>query len=113
MSDISSCMLEGYNVLPSNPVNFRISNIHSDFVVLHWNKPEQLGDTVIDYVVTLKKLKLVDGDYEDEFTQILAQTIMEHAHSPFIVENLDNDSSYEVFVKPVNVHGIVWCTATG
>jgi len=106
MSDISSCMLEGYNVLPSNPVNFRISNIHSDFVVLHWNKPEQLGDTVIDYVVTLKKLKLVDGDYEDEFTQILAQTIVEHAHSPFIVENLDNDSSYEVFVKPVNVHGV-------
>ena len=42
MSDISSCMREGYNVLLSNPVNFRISNIHSHFVVLHWNNPEEL-----------------------------------------------------------------------
>ena len=106
MSDISSCMLDGYKVLPSNPVNFRISNIHSNFVVLHWDKPEQLGETVTDYIVKFQKLTVFQYDYEEEFSQLEALATIEHARAPFILESLDSDSSYEVFVEPLNVHGV-------
>jgi hypothetical protein len=108
MSDISGCMLESYKVLPSNPVNFRISNIHSDFVVLHWDTPEQLGGTVIDYVIKFQKLTLLLNDYEEEMSKVQENTlaIIFHAHAPFLLENLESDSSYEVFVEPINVHGV-------
>ena len=108
MSDISSCMLENYKLLPSNPVNFRISNIHSDFAVLHWDRPEELGETVIDYVVRVQQLTLAESDYEEEISQFQKheQTIKDHANNPFVLENLDGDSSYEVIVEAVNVNGV-------
>ena len=52
MDQMSSCLLEGYGVLPSYPVNFRFSNVDTTFAILHWEKPEILGETVRNYKVT-------------------------------------------------------------
>jgi len=92
MNELSSCMLEGYGVLPSRPVNFMFSNLQTTFGILHWDKPETLGDTVRDYVVKYQKITPDAGK----------QKSVEHAKSPFILENLDSASTYEVFVEPVN-----------
>eukprot|EP00092_Neocalanus_flemingeri_P093803 GFUD01119242.1.p1 GENE.GFUD01119242.1~~GFUD01119242.1.p1 ORF type:complete len:1460 (+),score=180.34 GFUD01119242.1:219-4598(+) len=92
MNELSSCMLEGYGVLPSRPVNFRFSNLQTTFGILHWDKPDTLGDTVVDYVVKYQRITPDTGKTMS----------VEHAKSPFILENLDSASTYEVFVEPVN-----------
>jgi hypothetical protein len=51
MPQLSSCLLEGYGVLPSAPVNFRFSNVDTSFGILHWDPPSKLADSVIDYKV--------------------------------------------------------------
>ena len=51
MPQLSSCMLEGYGVLPSAPINFRFSNVDTSFGILHWDPPAKLSDTVLDYKV--------------------------------------------------------------
>ena len=36
----ASCLLEGYEVLASSPVNFRFSNLETSYGILHWDTPE-------------------------------------------------------------------------
>ena len=73
-----SCLLEGYEVLPSSPVNFRFSNLETSYGILHWDPPEVRGDTVLHYVVTYEQLT-------PKHTE--AKTV-DNAKSPFILENL-------------------------
>ena len=49
MHDMSSCLLEGYNVLPSSPTHLRFSNLHHNFVILHWDPPARHSETVTSY----------------------------------------------------------------
>ena len=49
MHDMSSCLLEGYNVLPSTPTHRRFSNLHHIFDVLHWDPPARHSETVTSY----------------------------------------------------------------
>ena len=78
MPQLSSCLLEGYDVLPSSPVNFRFSNLQTNFGILHWDPPETLGETVEDYLVTYEQLTPVHGKSQS----------VGHANSPYILENL-------------------------
>ena len=73
-----SCLLEGYEVLPSSPVNFRFSNLETSYGILHWDPPEVRGETVQHYVVTYEQLT-------PKHTE--ARTV-DNAKSPFILENL-------------------------
>ena len=43
---MSNCLLEGYNVLPSAPTLLRYSNLHPNFVILHWDPPMSHSETV-------------------------------------------------------------------
>ena len=56
MQDIANCVLKGYGVLPSEPRNFRFSNVGHNVGLLHWDAPLQLADTVTSYKVILKEL---------------------------------------------------------
>jgi len=51
MNEISNCMLRGYGVLPSEPVNFRFSNVGQNVGLLHWDPPLVLQETVKSYKV--------------------------------------------------------------
>lgn len=95
MPQLSSCMLEGYGVLPSAPLNFRFSNVDTTFGILHWDRPAKLSDSVIDYKVNYQIIS-------PEFGQRKSYL---HAHSPFIMENLTSATTYEVYVEAVNAHG--------
>ena len=47
--------MEGYDVIPSAPVLLRFSNLHTNFVILHWDPPARHGETVTHYeLVTLQ-----------------------------------------------------------
>ena len=96
MSDMASCLLEHYNVLPSAPVNFRYSNPNPSFVILHWSAPAQLGDTVLMYELTVQMVSPRLGP-------VLTYSSVE---SPHILEHLEARSTYEVYVKPVNEYGV-------
>ena len=96
MNELSSCLLEGYGVLPSSPQHFRLSNIQSEFAIMHWDQPSTLGDTVLGYVVHTKKTGPEPG--EDK--------AITHVYSPFILDQLESGATYEVFVEAVNEHGI-------
>ena len=51
MEEISNCLMEGYDVLPSAPENFYFSNIGSTIGLLHWDPPALHGESVIQYRV--------------------------------------------------------------
>lgn len=56
MSDYSSCLLQGYGVLPSAPTKLRASLISSNYAILEWKHPKVLADTVRTYHLNLRKL---------------------------------------------------------
>jgi len=43
---LANCMLNAYGVLPSEPRNFRFSNIGVDMGLLHWDAPLTHGDSI-------------------------------------------------------------------
>ena len=96
MPELSSCLLDGYGVLPSAPLDIRFSNLHTDFGILHWDAPKDLGESVISYSVSFTKIAPVLGERE----------VVNGAHSPFILETLESAQTYEVFVEAVNKHGV-------
>lgn len=56
MSDYSSCLLQGYGVLPSAPTKLKASLISSNYAILEWKHPKVLADTVRTYHLNLRKL---------------------------------------------------------
>lgn len=46
MDSYSSCLLQGYGVLPGAPTGVYVSNEDIDFAIVHWDQPKTLGDTV-------------------------------------------------------------------
>jgi hypothetical protein len=63
MSDYSSCLLQGYGVLPSAPTKLKASLIASRFAILEWKAPKVLADTVRTYHLNTRKLGSGD-DYK-------------------------------------------------
>ena len=61
MPDMSSCLLEGYNVLPSSPTGLRYSNLQHNFVILHWDPPAKHGDSSFEYEVVAQKVGPAPG----------------------------------------------------
>ena len=54
MHEITNCVLKGYGVLPSEPRNFRFSNVGHNVGLLHWDKPLHLSDSITSYKVRLE-----------------------------------------------------------
>ncbi|XP_013140886.1 PREDICTED: Ig-like and fibronectin type-III domain-containing protein C25G4.10 isoform X1 [Papilio polytes] len=95
MSSYTNCLLQGYGVLPGAPTRLHLTNIDTDYAVVHWAPPAALPDTVQHYNLHYKALALED-DY----------TILKKVHSPYILENLESNSDYEIYVEAVNEHGV-------
>ena len=53
MQVMSSCLLEGYGVLPSRPRHFTFSNLKPDFAILEWEPPTRLPHTVIGEIILI------------------------------------------------------------
>ena len=94
--DMSACMLEGYGVLPSSPTNLRFSNGNPTFAIIHWDPPASNGDSVIDYEVVAQKINPSLGPVKRR----------PHVTSPFILEELEALSTYEVYVEATNQLGV-------
>lgn len=62
MSEYSSCLFQGYGVLADPPSKLRTVAKTDNFVILDWNKPKRLADTVSTYHVKLRRLGVGD-DY--------------------------------------------------
>eukprot|EP00102_Acyrthosiphon_pisum_P023276 XP_016660486.1 PREDICTED: Ig-like and fibronectin type-III domain-containing protein 2 [Acyrthosiphon pisum] len=92
MDDYTSCLLQGYGIVASAPRRLRVSNVDVNFALFHWEPPKDLADTVTHYNVFYR---LVDDEY-DSITNV---------HSPFILEHLNANTLYEVYVEAVNGHG--------
>ena len=56
MSDYSSCLLQGYGVLPGPPMRLRTSLVSSQYAILEWKPPKVLADTVKTYHLNVRKL---------------------------------------------------------
>lgn len=96
MSDFSSCLFQSYGVLPSEPTKLKVTNINPDFGIVHWDPPKKLGDTVLYYNLHYRLLATYDNDYK----------LIAKVHPPYILERLQSDADYEVYVEAVNIHGV-------
>ncbi|XP_018897907.2 Ig-like and fibronectin type-III domain-containing protein 1 isoform X1 [Bemisia tabaci] len=92
MGDYTSCLMQGYGVLPSSPQRVKVSNVDTSFAIVSWNPPKKLSETVKHYNVYYGK---VDEDYE----------VATKTQSPFVLDGLESETLYEVFVMAVNEHG--------
>ncbi|XP_017783380.1 PREDICTED: Ig-like and fibronectin type-III domain-containing protein 2 isoform X2 [Nicrophorus vespilloides] len=97
MGDYTNCLLQGYGVLPSTPTGVHVTNIETEFAILHWSAPRTLGDTVIHYNVHFRMFSAFD----DEDYKSIAKV-----HSPYILEGLESDTDYEFYIEAVNTHGV-------
>ncbi|KAK4873942.1 hypothetical protein RN001_013302 [Aquatica leii] len=96
MGDYTNCLLQGYGVLPSAPLGVHVTNIETEFAILHWSTPKTLADTVMYYNVHYRMLTTYDNEYKS----------IAMVHSPYILESLESDTDYEFYVEAVNVHGV-------
>lgn len=62
MSSYTNCLLQGYGVLPGPPTRLHLTNIDTDYAVVHWAPPAALADTVQYYHLHYKTLQTGD-DY--------------------------------------------------
>lgn len=95
MNSYTNCLLEGYGVLPGAPAGVYLTNIDTDFAVVHWSPPAALGDTVQSYNLHYRTVNSED-DYR----------ALEKIHPPFILEDLESNTEYEIYVEAVNEHGV-------
>lgn len=63
MSSYTNCLLQGYGVLPGAPARLYLTNIDTDYAVVHWSPPAALADTVQHYNLHYKTLQAGD-DYK-------------------------------------------------
>ncbi|XP_044737933.1 Ig-like and fibronectin type-III domain-containing protein 1 isoform X2 [Chrysoperla carnea] len=104
MGEYTNCLLQGYGVVPSNPTRVHLTNIATDYAILHWNAPKTLGDTVDHYNIHIRLFEDTT-QYDDVIVSDEYMTIP-NVHPPYILENLQSDSDYEVYVEAANVHGV-------
>lgn len=97
MGEYTNCLLQGYGVLPSAPTKVHLTNIETDFAVLHWSAPNTLGDTVQSYNIHIRE---ASEETENEYKLITK------VHSPYVLEGLSSEQDYEVMVEATNVHGV-------
>ncbi|GBP57931.1 Ig-like and fibronectin type-III domain-containing protein 2 [Eumeta japonica] len=95
MSSYTNCLLQGYGVLPGPPSRLHLTNIDTDYAVVHWAPPAALADTVSYYNLHYRTLEEGD-DYR----------VIERVRSPYILEDLESNTDYEIFVEAVNEHGV-------
>lgn len=95
ISSYTNCLLQGYGVLPGPPSRLHLTNIDTDYAVVHWAPPAALADTVQYYNLHYKSL----ASEEDYRT-------LRKIQSPFILEDLESNTDYEIFVDAVNEHGV-------
>lgn len=96
MGEYTNCLLQGYGVLPSAPTHVHVTNIDTEFAILHWSAPRTLGDTVMYYNVHYRNLESQDEEYRP----------IANVHSPFVLEGLESVTDYEFYVEAVNNHGV-------
>nr|XP_022900341.1 Ig-like and fibronectin type-III domain-containing protein 2 [Onthophagus taurus] len=96
MGEYKNCLFQGYGVLPSPPTQVHVTNIDTEFAILHWFTPKSLGDTVLYYNVKFRMLTTYDNEYRGLYK----------VHSPYILEGLESDMDYEFFIEAVNAHGV-------
>ncbi|XP_073979651.1 Ig-like and fibronectin type-III domain-containing protein 1 [Rhodnius prolixus] len=87
------CLMQGYGVLPSAPMKIRVTNVDVDYAILHWDPPEYLGDSVINYDLHVRQLQ--QQEYQ----------IIHEIMPPYILEELQSNTLYEAFVVASNIHG--------
>ncbi|KOB66078.1 Ig-like and fibronectin type-III domain-containing protein C25G4.10, partial [Operophtera brumata] len=95
MSSYTNCLLQGYGVLPGAPSRLYLTNIDTDYAVVHWSPPAILADTVHFYNLHYKTLQAGE-EYR----------ALEKVHAPYILEDLESNTDYEIFVEAVNEHGV-------
>lgn len=57
MTAYTNCLLQGYGVLPGPPSRLHLTNIDTDYAVVHWAPPAVLADTVQYYHLHFKSLQ--------------------------------------------------------
>lgn len=95
MPSYISCLMDGYGVLPGSPTRISVSNVDTNFGIVHWEPPSYLGDTVVNYNLYYRALK-----QNQEYSVIM------DVNPPAVLENLESNTPYEVYVAAANVHGI-------
>lgn len=102
MDELSSCLLQGYGVLPSAPLALRVSNLNPTFAVLRWDVPKTLGESVVSYNVRYRTTSRDDDSDTIDKSYHLVNT----KSVPFILEKLETATEYEIYVEAVNGHGV-------
>ncbi|XP_045774641.1 Ig-like and fibronectin type-III domain-containing protein 2 isoform X1 [Maniola jurtina] len=95
MTAYTNCLLQGYGVLPGPPSRLHLTNIDTDYAVVHWAPPAALADTVQYYNLHFKSLSS-EEDYRT----------LDKLQSPYILEDLESNTDYEIYVEAVNEHGV-------
>ena len=85
--------MEEYDVLPSEPRNFKFSNVGTNIGLLHWQPPILHGDTVENY-----KVHIAESSAYPVATSIGRDTVKVTKQSPYVLENLKPSTSYIVSI---------------
>ncbi|XP_055940874.1 Ig-like and fibronectin type-III domain-containing protein 1 [Argiope bruennichi] len=92
-----NCLLEYYKVLPGAPEQFLVSMVHSRWAVLKWSPPSMLPESVLSYVLYWKEVAM---------DEIIEYNVVNDVKSPHLLDNLQPQTRYEVYVAARNAFGL-------
>lgn len=92
-----NCLLEHYKVLPGPPQQFLVSVVHSNWAVLKWKPPDFLPETVRSYILYWKEVAM---------DEVIEYNVLNDVKSPFLLDNLQPKTRYEVYVVAKNTFGL-------
>ncbi|XP_054711801.1 Ig-like and fibronectin type-III domain-containing protein 1 [Uloborus diversus] len=92
-----NCLLEYYKVLPGPPEQFLVTSVHSNWAILKWQPPSFLPETVLSYTLYWKEVVM------DEITEY---NVVNDIKSPYLLDNLNPKTRYEVYVAAKNSFGL-------
>lgn len=96
MESYGNCLLDHYGVLPSEPQDYTVRLIHSEWALLHWKPPTTLGETVMGYNIHWREIDDQDGEYHAVFG----------VNSPYLLDGLIPGIQYESYIVATNKYGI-------
>lgn len=102
MSTYQSCVLQHYDVLPGAPVNFHLTSVHANWAVFRWKAPIKNANQITGYHLHYRRR--TPG--ESATKPPPAFEVVETSQSPFLLDTLEPNARYEVWVAAANEYGL-------
>jgi hypothetical protein len=97
-----SCVLQHYDVLPGAAFDFHLTSVHANWAVFRWKAPNKNSNRITGYHFHYRRRTPGESAQKPP----APFEVIETSQSPFLLDSLEPNARYEVWVAAVNEYGL-------